>query len=70
MNPYKVEVISSPWSAKSLAGKVEERLNELDFENVDIISVSFGTNASMGPSAFIAYRKILSEEEQLESDLL
>ena len=42
MNKFKVEVISSYWSTKSLRAKVEKRLNELEKENWEIVSVSFG----------------------------
>ena len=45
------------WSTSSLTEKVEDCLNEVTMEGWEVVTVSFGMNIWMTPTAFITVRK-------------
>lgn len=54
MKKYEVIRLSSFWSAKKLMKMVEEKLNELERRNYEIVSVSFNVYSN---SCFITIKK-------------
>lgn len=56
MTRYRVFKYSSAFSTDKLTRIVEDRLQELEDEGFEIISVAFGTNLLYVPTAFITVR--------------
>jgi hypothetical protein len=57
MKTYTVISESSMWSSTKLKHKVEKVLNERTREGYEIVSVAFGINIWMIPTAYITLSK-------------
>jgi hypothetical protein len=53
MRTYSVIKLSTMWSTTSLTQRVEEVLNERTKDGYEIVSVAFGVNMWLTPTAFI-----------------
>lgn len=56
MTRYRILKYSSAFSTDKLTRIVEQKLQELEDQDAEIISVSFGTNLLYSPTAFITIR--------------
>lgn len=57
MKTFSVIRFSTMWSIKSLTRRVEKLLSEKDQEGYEIVTVSFGINLWMMPTAYITVCK-------------
>jgi len=56
MRTYKILKFSTMWSTKSLMKKVEDVLIEKDQQGWEVVSVAFGINMWMSPTAYITFK--------------
>jgi hypothetical protein len=57
MSRYRIFKYSHGFSTDKLTRNVEDRLQDLEDEGYEIISVAFGTNLLYVPTAFITVRQ-------------